>query len=96
MRPCSVNSVPIFCACSNPLMSWQPKQPYLAMTFFPSSAMEASCFACPWPNSGGSGYFASLLSVTRNAVTLAASSSDSRRSGIFVSGHIALGFFTQL
>ena len=89
--PCSVSSVPIFCAFSNPLMLWQPKQPYLAISSFPCAAS-----VCCWrADVFCSGYFWSLFSVSRYAVTFAASASLSRRSGIFVSGHIALGFFTQ-
>ena len=66
------------------------------MTFLPSSAIRASSGGCPFPISETSWYFASLFKVARNAVTFAASSSESRRSGIFVSGQSAFGFFTQL
>ena len=41
LLPSSDRSVPIDCAFSKPLMSWQLKQPYRVITFWPRS----SCFA---------------------------------------------------
>jgi len=49
--PVLVSSVPIFCAFSNPLMVWQPKQPYLAISSLPSAA-SFCCSPLPYFGAG--------------------------------------------
>ena len=60
LLPSSDRSVPIDWAFSNPLMSWQLKQPYRLMTFWPS----AICLAC------GSSFATSAFASSNGSVAL--------------------------
>src|SRR3954462_9399800 len=87
-------STPILGSFSCPRISWQPAQPYLVISFDPSSASRANS------SDDGSGKRCSAsagpsLSVSRKETMSAASWSDRRRLGMRVPAHIELGFFSQ-
>src|SRR5207302_10882457 len=78
VAPSVVNSLPMRCSSSKPLISWQPAQPYCLISALPSSASLGSSMNETSPADGGAD------SENKYVATSRASCSDKRRFGMTV------------